>query len=96
MAPLGRALLVGNASEKEASIGSNMLWGKSIAVLGFAVGSYLQTNPSGGRPAAKAVLGLLAEGKLELPVTILPLADVAEAHRRLDAKEITGRIVLKS
>jgi NADPH2:quinone reductase len=96
MAPLGRALLVGNASEKEASIGSNMLWGKSIAVLGFSVGPYLQANPSAGRPAAKAVLGILAEGKLELPVTTLPLADVAEAHRRMDAKEITGRIVLKS
>ncbi|NHN31508.1 quinone oxidoreductase family protein [Paenibacillus agricola] len=95
MAPFGRALLVGNASEQVATISNNMLWNKNLGVLGFSIGPYLQANPSFGRPAAQAVLGILAEGKLDLPLTILPLTDVAEAHRRMDAKEVIGRIVLR-
>jgi NADPH2:quinone reductase len=96
MATLGRALLVGNASEQEANIPSKTIWIRNLAVQGFNVGAYLSENPSAGRPAATAVLRLLEAGKITLPITILPLQDAAEAHRRMDAKEDTGRIVLQS
>ncbi|MBW7454957.1 zinc-binding alcohol dehydrogenase family protein [Paenibacillus sepulcri] len=96
MAPLGRALLVGNASEHAVDISSNTLWLKNIGVQGFNVGGYLSGNPSAGRPAAKAVLQLLEEGKIDFPVTLLPLQNASEAHRRMDAKEIIGRIVLRN
>ncbi|MEX1031166.1 MAG: zinc-binding dehydrogenase [Paenibacillaceae bacterium] len=95
MAPFGRALLVGNAGGQVANMSNTMLWGNNLGVLGFSVGPYLQANPSFGRPAAQAVLGLLAEGKLDLPITILPLTEASEAHRRMDAKEVIGRIVLQ-
>ncbi len=94
MAPLGRILVVGNASEREVKINSNMLWLKSLGVFGFSVASVLHTQPRAGQSAAKKLLHILGEGKLTIPVTTLPLKDVAEAHRRLDHKEIVGRIVL--
>lgn len=96
MAPLGRALLVGNASEQAVNILSNTLWFNNLGVLGFNVGGYLLGNPSAGRPAAEAVLRLLEEGKINLPLTNLPLQNVSEAHRRMDAKEIIGRLVLRN
>jgi NADPH:quinone reductase len=96
MAPLGRAILVGNASKTPVSFSNDVLWLKSLAVQGFSVGPYLVGNPSAGRPAAQAVLRFLAEGKLDIPLTFLPLEQAAEAHRRLEAKEVTGRIVLRN
>jgi NADPH2:quinone reductase len=96
MATLGRALLVGNASEQNANLSSNTIWQRNIAVQGFSVGPYLREFPSAAKDAAIAVLKLLESGKITLPITILPLEDAAEAHRRMDAKEVTGRIVLQS
>ncbi|AET58899.1 NADH:quinone reductase [Paenibacillus terrae HPL-003] len=95
MAPLGRALIVGNASETPVNITSNTIWHNNIGVQGFNVGGYLLGNPSAGRPAAKVVLRLLEEGKLDIPLTVLPFNYAPEAHRRMDAKDITGRIVLR-
>lgn len=63
-------------------------------MLGFAVGPYLQNNPSAARPAAESVITLLASGRLAQRVDALPLSDAAEAHRRLEAREVPGRIVL--
>ncbi len=63
-------------------------------MLGFAVGPYLLGNPSAARPAVEQVLALLASGRLTQRVDELPLAEAAEAHRRLEAREVPGRIVL--
>jgi NADPH2:quinone reductase len=46
------------------------------------------------RPAAEKVADLLASSRLAQRVDELPLAEAAEAHRRLDAREVPGRIVL--
>ena len=40
------------------------------------------------------VLDLLASGEVAPRVTVLPLADAAEAHRRLHARENVGKLVL--
>ncbi|NBD28142.1 quinone oxidoreductase family protein [Paenibacillus glycinis] len=95
MEPLGRALLVGNASEQALNIASTTLWLNNIGVQGFNVGGYLSANPSAGRPAAEAVLRLVEAGLIDIPLTRLPLGQAAEAHRRLEAKDIVGRIVLQ-
>jgi NADPH:quinone reductase len=42
------------------------------------------------------VLGHVAAGRLAPVVdSVLPLSEVAEAHRRLEAREVFGKIVLK-
>lgn len=40
------------------------------------------------------LLAQLAAGEITLPVQVLPLAEIAEAHRALDARHTLGKIVL--
>lgn len=48
------------------------------------------------RARAGAVLGLVADGSLDVRIgTCLPLAEAAEAHRRLEARETSGKVVLE-
>jgi NADPH2:quinone reductase len=95
LAPLGRILLLGHAaSTPDQPLTGDDLWHRNIAMLGFAVGPYLKTNPAVARPAAEAVLPLLAGGDLTLRVDLLPLGQADEAHRRLEAHRVPGRLVL--
>ena len=59
---------------------------------------YFQVNPSSGVPIYRQLMdqvhALLASGRLVQRVDELPLAEAAEAHRRLEAREVLGRIVL--
>ncbi|MEV4597091.1 zinc-binding dehydrogenase [Amycolatopsis sp. NPDC049253] len=97
LAPMGRLLAVGNAGgEHGAALDLNAVWGGNIGVVGFNVGGYLAAGTSPAVPAVRAVLPLFAEGKIRLPVTTLPFTEVREAHRRIDAREGTGRLVLVS
>jgi NADPH:quinone reductase len=95
LAPLGRMLLVGHASTTpEEPIRGNDLWVRNIGVLGFSVGPILQAHPLRARPATSAVINLIEQGKLRVPIETLPLAEASEAHRRLEAKGVTGRVIL--
>ncbi|MDG4793000.1 zinc-binding dehydrogenase [Micromonospora sp. WMMD1082] len=96
MAPMGRMLLVGNASgDWDHTVPSNTLWGGNLAMLGFAAGYYLPTHPERARPAAEAALGAAAQGLIDIPVHSLPLAEAAEAHRRVENGAVNGRILLE-
>jgi NADPH2:quinone reductase len=95
LAPLGRILLLGHAARTpDLPVTGDDLWRRSAGLLGFSVGPYLQAHPAAARPAAEQVIGLLASGRLAQRVDELPLAEAAEAHRRLEAREVPGRIVL--
>jgi NADPH2:quinone reductase len=95
LAPLGRMLLVGHASTTpEQPILGNDLWRRNLGVLGFAVGTILQRDPALARPAAEAVIDLIADGSLKLAIDELPLSAAAEAQRRLERRETAGRINL--
>jgi NADPH2:quinone reductase len=95
LAPLGRMLLVGHASTTpEEPIRGNDLWVRNIGVLGFSVGPILQTHPLRARPAVAAVINLIEQGALHVPIETLPLTQAAEAHRRLEARGVTGRVIL--
>jgi NADPH:quinone reductase len=95
MAPLGRMLLVGNASgDWEQTVSTNALWRDNIGLLGFAVGSYLPAHPELVRPAAQGALKAISQGLVDIHTQTLPLAQAAEAHRRLETGAIGGRILL--
>ncbi|MCZ4611239.1 zinc-binding dehydrogenase [Streptomyces sp. Lzd4kr] len=95
LAPLGRILLVGHAARTpDIPLIGDDLWHRSAGMLGFEVGSYLHANPDAARPAAEKVVDLLAGGRLTLRVDELSMSEAAEAHRRLEAREVPGRLVL--
>ncbi len=96
LAPLGRLLLVGNASgDWEHRIDSNRIWQGTIGVVGFASGFYLPTHMDEVPPAAEAALRAAAAGLADVELERLPLADAATAHERLESHAVDGRIVLE-
>ncbi len=95
LAPLGRILLLGHAARTpDTPITGDELWGRNAGMLGFAVGPYLQTDASAAASATAHVIPLLADGRLTQRIDEVRLSEAAEAHRRLEAREVTGRIVL--
>jgi NADPH2:quinone reductase len=95
MAPLGRLLLVGNASgDWSHTVPTNSLWQGSLALLGFSIGSYLPAHPEQARPAGQAALRAVGQGLVDVGIHTLPLADAAEAHRRIEQGRVGGRLLL--
>lgn len=95
LAPLGRMLLVGHASTApEEPIRGNDLWVRNIGVLGFSVGPILRDDPLRASHASSAVINLMEQGALHVPITTLPLTQASEAHRLLEARGVTGRVIL--
>jgi NADPH2:quinone reductase len=91
----GRLLAVGNASgAASVQVDTSLLWRRSIGVVGYAVGSVLAIHPEKGPAAAAAVLPLIAEGKLKLPIATLPLVRAAEAQQRMVDGSVVGRLLL--
>jgi NADPH2:quinone reductase len=91
----GRLLLVGNASgDWDHRIDGNQIWHGNVVVAGFNAGAYLPAHPEAVRPAAEAALSAVAAGLVDTEIDVLPLADAATAHERLENHSANGRIVL--
>ncbi len=95
--PLGRLIAMGNASDAEdVSQSVNELWFTSKAVLGFNLQQMSMYAPHLVADAARKALALVAAGKIKVDVTdVLPLEEAAEAHRRIEERRSTGKMVLK-
>jgi NADPH2:quinone reductase len=95
MAPMGRMLLVGNASgDWQHTVQTNALWVGNLAMLGFSVGFYLPAHPEQARPAAQVALKAVSQGLVGIRTQTLSLAEAAEAHRRIESGTVGGRILL--
>lgn len=83
----GRFVTCGATTGPSAEIPLNLVFFKSISVLGSTMGSLGDVH---------RLLDLVAAGRLKPVVdSVLPLAQVAEAHRRLEAREVFGKLVLR-
>ncbi|WP_206318521.1 quinone oxidoreductase family protein [Actinacidiphila epipremni] len=95
LAPSGRLLLVGNASgEWDHTLPSNALWYGNTVVAGFNAGGYVPAHPEAVPEAARAALRAASAGLLTTPVEVLPLAEAARAHEKLESHATTGRLLL--
>lgn len=87
LARAGRFVTCGATTGPAASINLNLVFFKSLSVLGSTMGSLADVY---------RCLQLIAQGKLAPIVDdVLPLSEVAEAHRRIEAREVFGKLVLK-
>lgn len=90
----GRLVVYGLASGQPVEFNPVRLMRRNQSVIGFYLG-HLMAQPEQLRPAMEAIAGWLAEEKLRLMVGhVFPLEDAARAHRQLEARETTGKIVL--
>jgi NADPH:quinone reductase len=95
LAPFGRILLLGHAAQTpDTPVIGDRLWLGSLSLVGFTITTYLQTHPGSAQSAAEQVLPLIASGELTLLIEELPLARAAQAHQRLQDRQVPGRLVL--
>jgi NADPH2:quinone reductase len=96
LAPFGRIVAFGISSGVPGQVLSDRLHPLNRAVIGYSSGHYRRYRPDALRPAADAVLGLLADGRLRLVVGArFALADAAAAHRLIEGRSSVGKILLE-
>jgi NADPH2:quinone reductase len=95
MAPFGRMIFLGQSSGKSARVDPWQLTVPNRTVTGFYIGAYL-AFPELVQSTLGEIIGFIMNGKLSLQVgTVLPLAQAAEAHRLLEGRRTTGKVVLQ-
>ncbi|WP_336771917.1 quinone oxidoreductase family protein [Paenibacillus sp. MMO-58] len=95
--PLGRLIAMGNAGDADDVKQSlNELWFTSKTVSGFNLQLLSMTAPQLVAESARKALALVASGEVKVDVTgLLPLHKAEEAHRQIEERRSTGKIVLK-
>lgn len=63
-------------------------------VTNFVITSSATKDPTGIRTDLTHLVGLLADGSLHPVVETMPLSRAADAHRRLENRQVTGKLVL--
>lgn len=95
LARFGRLVHFGSASGQPGHIRVSDLHASCRSVLGFSLGTVRVHRPELVRPAAEAVLQSVKEGRLTMAVgRRYPLAAAAEAHRWMESRQSTGKIIL--
>jgi NADPH2:quinone reductase len=95
LAPFGHLILYGRAGGPTDPLNVAALSAKSQKVSGFMVPTVTRNFPDKTRQSAERCFALMREGRLKLHVgRTFPLAEAAEAHRYLESRQSTGKLVL--
>ncbi|MGP4673683.1 quinone oxidoreductase family protein [Agrobacterium salinitolerans] len=95
MAPFGRMIFLGQSSGKTALVDPWRLTSMNHSVVGFYIGAYL-ANADLLMATIGELIGFVASGQVKIQVgTVLPLSQAAEAHRLIEGRQTTGKVVLQ-
>ena len=93
--PMGTAIAVGYAGGMWQEVNPAWLVGRNIGVHGFYLGRLIRRDPALVARAAQDVLRLWEGGAVRPIVgSELPLEEAAEAHRLIESRHSTGKVVL--
>jgi NADPH2:quinone reductase len=93
--PLGVAIAIGFAAGPWQAVDPALLVGRNIGIHGFYFGRFLKHRPAAARAACEDVLRLWTAGLLRPVVgASFPLAEAPEAHRLIEERRSTGKVVL--
>ncbi|TAE83715.1 MAG: NADPH:quinone reductase [Bacteroidetes bacterium] len=91
----GHLIIYGCASGVQGNIHPEYFVDENMSQSGFNLAFYITTKPQVWQEALGAVIGLIAQGKLKIETPkIFALQDAAEAHRQIEARQTTGKVVL--
>ena len=95
LAPFGHLILYGRAGGPTDPLNVASLSPKSVKVSGFMLPTVSRGFPDKTRESAERCFALMREGRLKLHIgKTFPLAQAAEAHRYLESRESTGKLIL--
>jgi NADPH:quinone reductase len=95
LAPSGRLVVMGNASGAEdVGISANELWFSNKTVSGFNLAAYSAVRPDRAGEALRRAVRAAGDGVLQVQVETVPLDQVVQTHRRIQAGATTGKLVL--
>ncbi|MDH4176945.1 MAG: zinc-binding dehydrogenase [Thermoleophilia bacterium] len=93
--PLGAAVAVGYAGGPWEPVSPQQLVGRNVGLHGFYLGRLMQREPAIVRDAARDLLRLWAQGIVRPVVgSTYPLDQAGEAHRLIEERRSTGKVVL--
>jgi len=95
LAPFGHLILYGRAGGPTDPLNVATLSAKSHKVSGFMVPTVTRNFPEKTRESAGHCFALMAKGRLKLHIgQTFPLAEAAAAHRYLESRQSTGKLIL--
>ena len=96
LAPFGRIVAFGEASGDAGMVTTDALHATNRTVIGYSSGHYRKHRPEGVREATEIMLRHLARNEIRVAVTAtFSLEQAAEAHRQIESRVTTGKLVLK-
>ncbi len=102
LAPFGRIVVTGMPGGRPLSLDPDTVMrvfytpALNQSLHAFNVGLFFGLRPDTAVKALTTLIGYIAAGQVTVPVgTVLPLEQAAEAHRLLEARATTGKIILK-
>lgn len=91
----GRYLVVGFAAGGIPALPFNLPLLKGASVVGVFWGDFVRREPAASARALGQLAGWYAEGKIKPVIdTVLPMAELPTAYRRMAARDIRGKLVL--
>ncbi len=91
----GRIVVVGFVSGRAAEAKTNHLLIKGASVIGIRAGEGSRQRPARGAAAKAAILELAETGRITPHISHrFPFADVADAFRAIEARQVVGKAVL--
>lgn len=96
LAALGRLVVFGNAGDfADEPASTHRLWHEAKSVIGYSIGELAIRAPEAVRRQSLAALELVADGRIEPEIAeVLPLAEAARAHQRLESGDVLGKLLL--
>src|SRR3970282_939489 len=95
LAPLGVVVAIGYAGVMWQELNPALLVGRNVGVQGFYLGRLMGLRPQLVQEAMRDLLRLWAQAALRPAVAAeLPLARASEAHRLIESRTSTGKVVL--
>jgi NADPH:quinone reductase len=93
LAPFGRVVVFGASAGELTSVPVRSLFALKT-ITGFSLLAWRSTDPEQARADITELTGLLESGALRAVTRAVPLADAAEAHRLLESRNVSGRLLL--
>jgi NADPH2:quinone reductase len=89
-------VVYGMASGEAVEVDPQRLVEGNQSMTGFYIGGYFKSRGQQVEAEIAEIIGFVKEGKVKLQVgTTLPLSRAVEAHRLLEGRKTTGKVVLE-